>query len=103
VISSTPLDPTRSIYSKVVSYVDRKTCVAIKSESFQNGEQLRKLMTVEHPEQMLEDRGIYAPSEVLVKDLRDGTHTTVSAQDLEVDRVIDPRIFDEKRLGRHCN
>ena len=101
VVAATPRDRAQSIYSKVVSYVDQKTCVVIKSESFQNGDAPRKVMTAD-PEQMLEDGGIYAPSDVLVTDLRDGTHTTVSASELEVDGAFDPRSLEPSTLGRHC-
>ena len=54
------------------------------------------------PEQMLEDSGIYAPSDVLMTDLRDGTHTNVNASELEVDGAVDPRSFEVSTLGRHC-
>ena len=101
VVAATPRDRAQSTYTKVVSYVDQKTCVVIKSESFQNGDAPRKVMTAD-PEQMLEDGGIYAPSDVLVTDLRDGTHTTVNASELEVDGAVDPRSLEPSTLGRHC-
>jgi hypothetical protein len=73
----------------------------IKSESFENGDRLRKLLTAK-PDDMLEDKGIYAPTEVVMKDVRDQTQTTVVVEDLEVDGDVDERSFQASSLGRHC-
>jgi hypothetical protein len=101
VIQAKPLDSTQSAYTKVLSYVDRKSCVVIKSESFASGDSPRKRMTV-RADDMLESNGVVAPAEVLVEDLRDKTHTTVSFDDLKVDEKIDERSFSKGEMGRHC-
>ncbi len=101
VLMSKPVEGTASSYSKVVSYVDKQTCVVIKSESFENGDRVRKLLTA-NPEDMLEDAGVHAPTEVVMKDVRDETRTTVVVEDLVVDGKIDERSFQVSSLGRHC-
>jgi hypothetical protein len=101
VLSTTPSNAAQSSYTKVLSYVDQKTCVVIKSESFENGDRLRKLLTAK-PDEMLEENGIYAPTEVVMKDVRDQTQTTVVVEDLEVDGDVDERSFQSSALGRHC-
>jgi len=101
VLSTKPTDASKSSYTKVLSYVDKKTCVVIKSESFENGDRLRKLLTA-NPDEMLEEKGIFAPSEVVMKDVRDQTQTTVVVEDFEVDGDVDERSFQSSALGRHC-
>jgi hypothetical protein len=101
VLLTTPSDKSQSSYTKVLSYVDQKTCVVLKSESFENGDRLRKLLTAK-ADDMLEDKGIFAPTEVVMKDVRDQTQTTVVVEDLEVDGDVDERSFQASSLGRHC-
>ncbi len=100
VLATRPAAEAESAYEKVVSYVDKKTCVVLKSESFESGERLRKLLTV--TPQFLEEDGIYAPSEVVIKDIRGETTTTVELEDLVIDGDIEERSFELSSLGRHC-
>ncbi len=101
VLSTVPTDAASSSYTKVLSYVDKKTCVVIKSESFENGDRLRKLLTAK-ADDMLEDHGVYAPTEVVMKDVRDQTHTTVVVEDFQVDGDVEERSFQVSSLGKHC-
>jgi len=101
VMETVPTDEAQSAYTKVLSYVDKKTCVVIKSESFESGDRLRRVMTSK-PDQMLEDHGIFAPTEVVMRDVRDETSTTVVVEDLQVDADTDERSFQVSALGRHC-
>jgi hypothetical protein len=101
VLETVPTDASQSAYTKVLSYVDKQTCVVIKSESFEANDRLRRVMTSK-PDQMLEEHGIFAPTEVVMKDVRDETSTTVVVEDLEVDGDMDERSFQVSALGRHC-
>jgi hypothetical protein len=102
VLLARPTDAAHSAYTKVLSYVDKKTCVVIKTESFEAGEKPRKVMTAEL-DNLLEEDGIRVPAEMVVTDLRDQTHTTVTADDLEIDNAVDKRSFEVSRLdGKRC-
>lgn len=101
VVQNKPQDPGGSAYSKVLSYVDKDTCVVLKSESFEGAERLRKVLTA-RPDAMYNENGVHAPTEVEMKDVRDQTRTTVAIEDLEVDAEIDKRSFQVSELGRHC-
>jgi hypothetical protein len=101
VLQSRPVDQATSAYTKVISYVDKQSCVVLKSESFENGDRLRRVLTAK-PDGMFEEKGIHAPTEVTMKDVRDETHTTVAVEDFEVDGEIDTRSFQQSSLGRHC-
>jgi outer membrane lipoprotein-sorting protein len=101
VVQATPSDPSQSSYTKVLSYVDKSTCVVLKSESYENGDRLRKVLTAK-PENMYQENGVTVPTEVEMKDLRDQTRTLVAIEDLEVDGEVDSRSFQVGELGRHC-
>ena len=101
VLVTRPAASAESAYAKVLSYVDKQTCVVIKSESFESGDRLRKVLTA-RPSQMLEEGGIHAPTEIVIKDVRGETTTTVAVEDLEVDGEMDERSFEVSSLGRHC-
>jgi len=101
VVQAVPTDEGKSAYTKVLSYVDKATCVVLKSESYENGDRVRKVLTAK-TEQMYDEKGIHAPSEVNMADVRDNTHTVVVIEDLEVDGDVDSRSFEVSQLGRHC-
>ncbi len=101
VLVTTPTAKAESAYTKVLSYVDQQTCVVIKSESFENGDRLRKLLTAK-PDDMLEANGIFAPTEVVMKDVRDDTRTIVVVEEFEVDGDVGERSFQVSALGKHC-
>jgi len=101
VVSSKPSEANASAYTKVLSYVDKKTCVVLKSESFEVGDRLRKVLTAKL-EPMYTEKGVNAPAEVEMNDVRDQTRTLVAIEDLEVDGAVDGRSFEVSELGRHC-
>lgn len=101
VLVSRPDPAAESAYSKVVSYVDKQTCVVTKAESFESGDRLSKVFSA-RPVRMLEKAGIHAPTELEIKDVRAETTTTVSVEDLDIDGEIDARTFEVSALGRHC-
>jgi len=101
VVQAVPNDTGKSSYSKVLSYVDKQTCVVLKSESFEAGDRLRKVLTAK-PDAMYSENGVTAPTEVEMKDVRDQTRTVVAIEDLEVDGDVDSRSFQISELGRHC-
>jgi len=101
VVQNKPTDPGASAYTKVLSYVDQDTCIVLKSESFEGGERLRKVLTAK-PEPMYTENGVHAPAEVEMKDVRDQTRTLVAIEDLEVDGEVDSRSFQVGELGKHC-
>lgn len=101
VVQAKPADANASSYTKVLSYVDKQTCVVLKSESYEPGDRLRKVLTAK-TEPMYQEHGVNAPAEVEMKDVRDQTRTIVAIEDLEVDGDIDSRSFEVSELGRHC-
>jgi hypothetical protein len=101
VLVSKPGAAADSAYERVSSYVDKKTCVVLKMESFESGDRLRKVLTA-RPADLLEKSGVYAPSQIVIKDVRSETTTTVDLEDLVLDGDIEERSFETSSLGRHC-
>lgn len=101
IVQAIPTDTAKSAYTKVVSYVDKTTCMVLKSESYEAGDRVRKSL-VARTEQMFSEKGVNAPSEVTMNDVRDNTKTIVNIEDFDVDGDVDSRSFEVSALGRHC-
>ncbi len=98
VVETTPAEGAESSYERVVFFVDQETCVALKTESYEKGETPRKILTAD-PDQLLEEGGVWFASELLMRDLRDETHTRVVVEDVEVDRNLRDRDFSLATLA----
>lgn len=98
VLETTPLPEAESSYETVVTFIDKATCLAIKTESYEPRHSLRKVLTAD-PEQFLQEGGIWVATQVLMQDIRDETHTRAVVEDIEVDREIADRIFQVSRMG----
>lgn len=99
VVETRPQAESGSSYEKVVTYIDRETCVVLKSESFERGERLRKVLTAS-PSSVIEEGGIHVASEIKMQDVRDETYTDVIVEDLEVDHDVPDADFTISKLSR---
>jgi hypothetical protein len=99
VLETNPAKEAASSYERVLTFVDQETCVALKIESYEKGEKPRKILTAD-PGQLVEEGGIWFASELLMRDLRDETHTRVIVEDVEVDRRLKDSCFSASKLDR---
>lgn len=99
VLASTPAPEDGSPYESVISFIDKKTCVALKIESYEPGGRLRKVITAD-PTQLEQEGGIWFAREVLVKDLRDETQTVMLIEEIEVDQPLPDKRFRLAELER---
>ncbi len=99
VLETTPAQEAESSYERVIVFIDQETCVALKTESYENGDTPRKILTAD-PDQLLEEGGVWFASELVMRDLRDETHTRVIIEDVEVDRDLKDSEFSISQLGR---
>ena len=97
VINSHPGD--NSGYEKITSYIDIETCVTLKTELFEHGDNLRKTLTVS-PETIKQTGGIHVPMEVIIKDLRDKTKTTMVIDEIRIDVPLEDDLFDPTQLKK---
>lgn len=99
VLETEPAKQSESSYERVVFFIDQETCVALKVESYEKGDAPRKVLTAD-PGQLLQEGGVWFASELLMRDLRDETHTRVSIEDVEVDRDLKDSEFSLGKLSR---
>jgi len=84
-------------YEKIKTYIDIETCVALRTELFENGHQLRKTLTVK-PDDIKKEGDIYVPRTLLMRDLRDKTETRMLIQEIKTDVVLEDDLFDPAQL-----
>ena len=84
-------------YLKIASYIDKQTCVVLKTDLYENGHQLRKQLIVD-PGAIKKTDNIWYPAELLMKDLRDKTQTRLLIRRIRTGTALDDNLFDEKQL-----
>lgn len=84
-------------YTKVATYIDKATCIPLKTELYEHGDHLRKLMTID-PVNIKKAQAIWYPAELLMKDLRDKTETRLVVRNIHVGREIDDELFEPEKL-----
>ena len=86
-------------YEKIKTYIDIETCVALKTELFESGHQLRKTLTV-NPDDITKEGDIHVPRTLLMRDLRDKTETRLRVQAIEIDVALEDDLFDPEQLKK---
>jgi outer membrane lipoprotein-sorting protein len=84
-------------YTRITSYIDKESCIALKTDFYESNQVLRKQMTVD-PEHLQNREGIWYPAELLMKDFRDKTETRLKITNLELGAELPDDLFDETRL-----
>jgi len=95
VVNSYPDDT--SGYEKISTYIDIETCVALKTDMFERGHQLRKTMSID-PKKIQKTGSINVPRELLMRDVRDNTETQMVIQKIVTDIPLDDSLFDPDQL-----
>lgn len=84
-------------YTRITSYIDTESCIAIRTDLFEGKDVLRKQMTVA-PDKLQQQGEIWFPSELLMKDFRDKTETRLTVTNLKLGADLPADLFDETRL-----
>jgi len=84
-------------YVKIASYIDKQSCIPLKIELYEHGNQLRKLMTVD-PADIRSQDGTWFATEFLMRDLRDKTQTRMVVQDISLGTELDDDLFNPEKL-----
>lgn len=99
VIAQRPAPGTGSSYERVVSYFTRDGCVPIRSEMWEPGERLRKLLTVDLSK-LYDQNGVRIPTHLRMEDQLSRSATDLILSDIEVGKEIPRKYFDMSRLER---
>jgi len=95
VVNSYPGD--NSGYEKITTFIDKETCVALKTDLYERGHQLRKTMRVD-PATIKKEGDIHVPHELLMRDVRDNTETQLNIRKISTNLPLDDALFDPEQL-----
>jgi hypothetical protein len=102
VLEGRPSRGEESAYERVVSFVDQERCIPIRTELYEKGERLRKVMVMPS-EEITKEAESWVPRRVLVKDLVNETQTELLVDEIELDKQLPRKLFSERELesGSH--
>jgi hypothetical protein len=87
-------DPERETgYDRIVSHIDKETCVALKTEYFETGELLRKRLLVD-PATVAQVSGKWIAYDLEMTDVRDDTRSWIQIKEISIDEEISSRYFN---------
>ncbi len=98
VLESWPESKDDSGYERSISYVDQETCVILKSEFFEYGERIRKIM-ISDPQSISQESGLWVARKVVMEDLLEGSSTDLLVESLKIGEDIPDRRFSRKELS----
>ncbi len=98
VLESRPGDPEGSAYERIVAFVDKQTCMVTRTELYEAGDKLRKIMTAP-PERFRMLGSVWVTNEVRMSDVRDGTETLLVVESFDVDAEIPAATFSVESLA----
>ncbi len=81
-----------SSYERTVLFIDKATCVPLRSESYEQGDRLRKVITVK-PEHLNKQKNMNYAEELYARDLRNKTESRLVVKRIEVGKNIPKRTF----------
>ena len=96
-IVARPGEESTSAYERVVTFVDKHTCVPLVTESYEPGDRLRKRLVAD-PAQITAEKGIWVARRQTITDLRDDTQTELRVERIDVDGRIHRKMFAEREL-----
>ncbi len=97
VIEARPTSESDSAYERIVSFIDKETCVLLRSDFYERGDRARKLLTAK-TSTLSREGDFWFAREYLMRDLRDETETTMIVEEVEVGKPIPRKMFSEREL-----
>ena len=96
VIEVLPNEDIKSTYSKHITWIDKKSLIAVQEESYDLSGELRK------KKQFFFDcfSGYDIINKIFVEDVQKNHTTTLTMEDIKVDSGLDHSLFQEKNLKR---
>ena len=96
VIEVLPNEDIKSTYSRHITWIDKKSLIAVQEESYDLSGQLRK------KKQFFFDSisGYDVINKIFVEDVQKNHTTTLTMEDIKVDSGLDHSLFQEKNLKR---
>jgi hypothetical protein len=89
--------PDSSGYVKVATYIDKESCLPLKTELYESGHELRKQLSID-PAAIRHQGGISYPGELVVKDLKQKTETRLIIRNVSVGTELGDDLFDAEKM-----
>jgi hypothetical protein len=83
---------------RIVSYIDRQTCVPLRVETFDPSGEARRLLEID-PARVEAEGERWLPREVVFTDLHDGSSATVEVLSADLDALVAPALLTKKALA----
>jgi hypothetical protein len=83
-----------SSYTRIVTWVDRRTCVALRTDIYEKGDRLRKVVTVP-ANAIWPERNGWISRYTRVEDRREGSQTEVFIDEIAMDEPLADKIFSQ--------
>ena len=98
VIAGTPPKDEASSYERIVTYVDRESCVVLRIDSYEPGPKLRKVLRAD-PASVDKTGDIAIAKSLELEDVLDGTRTRVVIDAIRLDVDLPDRLFRQTDLA----
>jgi outer membrane lipoprotein-sorting protein len=89
--------PETSGYVKVATYIDKESCVPLRTELYESGHELRKQLSVD-PADIRHQAGISYPGELVIKDLKQKTETRLIVRNVTIGIGLSDDLFDAEKM-----
>jgi outer membrane lipoprotein-sorting protein len=99
VLAATPAADSGSSYQRIVTWVDRETCVALRSDLEAGEGRVVKQLRAD-PAQVRDVAGHRVPHAVVLEDLEKGTRTALTVRKIDLDVELSPSLFSEAALAK---
>jgi hypothetical protein len=87
-------------YDKVVAYVDDESCVPLRTEFYESGERLLKVVRAD-PNSITQEGSIHVARSLRVEDRKDQVRTAVRVERIEIDGALTDGMFVPSSLQRN--
>ncbi len=81
--------PQNSAYERILSYIDKETCITLRTELYESDRQIRKVLIAD-PDEVRRLDGAWFPHDLLLMDLRDDTRTHLTVASVNTGLELGP-------------
>jgi outer membrane lipoprotein-sorting protein len=100
VFAITPDEGEKSLYEKIYSYFDKKSCVIRKVEFYEQNGTLRKVLETDAAS-IKKVNGLLVPHQFQMSDIKKETKTKLTVISVNIDPPIDDSFFEPAKLKEH--
>ena len=97
VLAHQPAEDVRSVYERVVSYVDQQFCLPTRTEFYSSGDRVHKVLRADPASVTREGQG-FVPRELQMQDLRDRSETRLEIAEIHSNAPVAPELFTRSAL-----